>query len=564
MSNVEQLPTTLGKINKQLKSLKAATANAWQTFTTLPKKSLYNAMSEDISDVIWELRSLDNQSRPLAHFLKPHVELSAGDPESVKPAKPVNPYASERRNAESISAGRRGVIEQKGMEPGEQFTHREEIIGQLKSASSDAISFALPQLELAKNFLKPGADLQVSLSELQSVLGLQKEDPRVAALRQQSLSMATSGHSPADVVAAQKKLADSGLDATQVLAQTPGELNGSTPAAQTAITVKGDNLDGDITKLFATWDTLRINLFEGQSAALRELTQTATQWLTTLNTWITDNPQLVNALLGMALGITGVIGGLGSLGMAIAPVLSGVNMMMAGAGLLGTVFTSTGGVIAAAFTAIGLPLLPVIALIAGIGIAVVKLWEPISAFVSGMIAGFSSVMGPLSNAFAPFKSALSWITDLLAPIKFTQDELRGYTDIGKLVGAAIGEIFVTLNKAVSQIGEVFNWARKSVDSVLNIFSSDNDEQTEAQNPPAAFNPALSATGGTLSLYQPAKASVANSLTDNRTTTMNVSFTATPETDYQQIQSFITRTLNERDWNNENAQHSVFDNGGFYS
>ena len=36
MSNVEQLPTTLGKINKQLKSLKAATANAWQTFTTLP------------------------------------------------------------------------------------------------------------------------------------------------------------------------------------------------------------------------------------------------------------------------------------------------------------------------------------------------------------------------------------------------------------------------------------------------------------------------------------------------------------------------------------------------
>jgi len=331
-----------------------------------------------------------------------------------------------------------------------------------------------------------------------------------------------------------------------------------------AVTVKSDNLDGDITKLFATWETLRINMFEGQSSALRELTQTATGWLTTLNTWITDNPQLVNSLLGLALGITGIVGALSSVSAAIAPVLSGINMLMAGTGVLGPLFTSTGGMIAAAFAAIGLPLLPVIALIAGIGVAIVKLWEPISAFVSGLVAGFSSAIGPITLTFAPFKAALGWITDLFTPIKFTQDQLAGFSNVGKLVGEAIGEIFVTLKNAGSQIGEVFNWARKGVDSVLNIFSSDSDEPAENLSAPAAFAPNISPTGGTLSLYQPAKNSVANNLTDNRATTMNFSFTATPETDYPKIQGFINQAMNERDRNDENALHSQFSNGGFYS
>jgi len=426
------------------------------------------------------------------------------------------------------------------------------------------VAVALKKQELAKNIFQPGADLQKGLSEMQAKLGLKNSDPRLAALRQQTLSMANSGHSPADVLAQQSNLAASGLNADQILAQTPAALNGATPVAQTEVRVKGDNLDGDITKLFATWDTIRINLFDGQSAALRELTQTATGWLTTLNTWITDNPQLVNSLMTVALGITGLVGGLGFLGTVIAPVLSGVNMLMAAAGLLGGVFTSTGGVIAAAFAAIGLPLLPVIALIAGIGIAVVKLWDPISAFVSGMIEGFSSVMGPVSDAFAPFQTALTWITDLFAPIKFSKDELNGYSEIGKNVGEALAAIFVTLNKAVAQIGEVFNWARKGIDSVLNFFSDDSNEPPAQQNTSVDFGNSMTPSGGVLSLYQPAKANAANTLTDNRATTVNLSFTATPETDQQQVQKWISEAIDQHDSNKTTAQLSQFGFGGYYS
>jgi hypothetical protein len=542
MSNLEQLPTTLGKMNDELASLRKATANVWQTYMTVPDKNLFSTMSQDITDASLSLRE---------SIFEPDKTAEKQAYRDVKIAAKEQP-GEQRRQQRSM------LIEQKGLEIGQQFKTREQQTGQLKSAASSALAFAQPKLELAKSVLKPGADFEAGISEVQSLLRLKNGDPRIAALRQQGLSMAVSGHAPSEVVAKQKDLAAKGMNADQVLAQTPGELNSATPEAKMAVTVKGDNLDGDVKKLFAGWDTLRINLFEGQNSALRELTQTASGWLNTLNTWITDNPQLVSSLLGLALGVTGIVGGLGSLGMVIAPVLSGVNMLIAGAGLLGTIFTGTGGAITAAFAAIGLPLLPVIALIAGIGIAVVKLWEPISAVVGGIIVGFSSVMGPVSEAFAPFKSALGWITDLFEPIKFSQDELSGFTNIGKEVGIAIGEVFVTLNKAVSQIGEIFSWAKKGWDS---IFGGDEPGAAPDMSTPPVES--ISPTGGILGMYQPAKNSVANNLTDNRATTVNVSFTATPDTDQNHIRELIANTMNEREWNATNAGYSQFTHGGFY-
>ncbi|RBQ33364.1 phage tail tape measure protein [Rahnella aquatilis] len=542
MSNLEQLPHTLEKINQDLAAFRAETDKVRNNLLTLPGKTLFSVVSEDITDASLQFEK----------------SLFAPDSETETQAFSGLKKAVASQPAEKLRQQRPMQMEQRGLEIGQQYKNRELKIDQLKNISSSALSFAQPKLALAQNFLKPGAALEAGQAEVQSALGLKNGDPHVAALRQQSLSMAAAGHSPAEVVAKQQTLAKNGMNADQVLEQTPAALNGATPAAQMAVTVKGDNLDGDITKLFATWDTIRINLFDGQSAALRELTQTATSWLGTINTWLTDNPVLVNSLLGLALGITGIVGGMGALGMTIAPVLSGINMLMAGAGLLGTIFTGTGGVIATAFAAIGLPLLPVIALIAGIGIAVVKLWEPISTFVGGVIEGFSSVMGPITAAFTPFRTALGWITDLFEPIKFSQDTLSGFTNIGKVVGEAIAEIFVTLNKAVSQIGEVFSWAKKGWDA---IFGNDD---AESQGIPAAPVESISPTGGTLSLYQPAKTSVANSLTDNRATTVNLSFTATPETDHNQIRTWIEDSINQQKWNDTNNLLSQYNNGGIYS
>ena len=317
MSNLEQLPDTLEKINQDLAAFRAETDRIRKNLTFLPGKTLFSAASEDITGA-----SLSSEKSLFDH--DSGIETKAYT--EVK-------KAVAGQSAERLRLQRPVQREQRGLEIGQQVKNREVKIGQLKTISSAALSFAQPKLALAQNCLKPGAELEAGLAQVQSVLRLKNDDPHVVALRQQSLSLAASGHSPAEVVAKQQTLAKSGMSADQVLAQTPAALKGDTPAARMAVTVKGDNLDGDITKLFATWDTLRINLFDGQSAALRELTQTATRWLGTLNTRGADNPVLVNSLLGLALGITGVIGGIGALGIPIAPAPTRITSLTAGAGL---------------------------------------------------------------------------------------------------------------------------------------------------------------------------------------------------------------------------------------
>ena len=80
MSNVGQLPTTLGNINKQLKSLKAATENVWRNFTTLPKKTLYSVISDDISDIVLDFQTLEKQSRVMKDFSDAQYKLITEGP----------------------------------------------------------------------------------------------------------------------------------------------------------------------------------------------------------------------------------------------------------------------------------------------------------------------------------------------------------------------------------------------------------------------------------------------------------------------------------------------------
>ncbi|PKB86226.1 hypothetical protein A8A01_28465 [Ewingella americana] len=459
---INKLESTQDKMQLSRKRLDSAKARVVTLEADIHLSTPENHSAEQLQ-ILQEARSLS------AKQFKKHENLSKSaskQTESLR-AKGINTNdipAEKLRVQDQIqttAANRQQSLELKGNLIGQKYKSRQQSVSQLKDVSASAKAFAQPKLELAKSLLKPGADLEAGLSEVQAMLHLNNGDPRMAALRQQSLSMAASGHAPSDVVAKQKALAKGGMSADQVLAQTPAALNGATPAEQMAVTVKGDNLDGDITKLFARWDTIRINLFAGQSDALRQLTQTATGWLNTLNTWITDNPQMVNALLGLALGVTGLISGLGFLGGVIAPVLSGVNMLMAGAGLLGTVFSTVGATIAAAFAVIGWPVIALIALIIGVGVAIAKLWEPIKAFVGGVVEGFSSVLGPIGEAFAPFKTAFNLITDLLKPIKYTQSELQNLSNSGQQVGEMFARVLTFPTK-------LFGLLRSEISGLLQI------------------------------------------------------------------------------------------------
>ncbi|MEB7742818.1 phage tail tape measure protein, partial [Escherichia coli] len=77
---------------------------------------------------------------------------------------------------------------------------------------------------------------------------------------------------------------------------------------------------------------------------------------------------------------------------------------------------------------------PIALIAAGIAlvvVAVIKFWQPIKAFISGFIAGFSRALEattPLSSAFDSIASALApvwqgiktlfgWFSDLLTPVQ---------------------------------------------------------------------------------------------------------------------------------------------------
>ena len=617
MSNLEQMPETLGRIRQEMSSLAQASADVWARLRTPPPMTLFSMVTNDIREASKELISFNQQSKAISKLestqdkmqlsrkrldsakarvvtLEADIHLSTPENHSAEQLqilqearslsakqfkKHENLSKSASKQTESLrakgintndipaeklrvqdqiqttAANRQQSLELKGNLIGQKYKSRQQSVSQLKDVSASAKAFAQPKLELAKSLLKPGADLEAGLSEVQAMLHLNNGDPRTAALRQQSLSMAASGHAPSEVVAKQKALAESGMNADQVLAQTPAALNGATPAEQMAVTVKGDNLDGDITKLFASWDTIRINLFAGQSDALRQLTQTATGWLNTLNTWITDNPQMVNALLSLALGVTGLVSGLGFLGGVIAPVLSGVNMLMAGAGLLGTVFSTVGATIAAAFAVIGWPVIALIALIVGVGVAIAKLWEPIKAFVGGVVEGFSSVLGPIGEAFAPFKTAFNLITDLLKPIKYTQSELQNLSNSGQQVGEMFARVLTFPTK-------LFGLLRSEISGLLqklNFFKNSDDDENKAdmgnQPPTAAIESAAQATSLTTN-YQAVK-SANSSSTVNNSSVMNNQITITEANDPNATARLLTDHLSQEKQRQELAALSGF-------
>ncbi len=118
--------------------------------------------------------------------------------------------------------------------------------------------------------------------------------------------------------------------------------------------------------------------------------------------------------------------------------MAGINMLIAGAGLLGTVFTTVGAGIAAAFSVITLPVVAAAAVIAGVALTIRKYWEPIGAFLTGIGEGFSAALVPLAGAFTPLlnmvRNVWQWFGKLIEPVKSSQAELQTAARYGRMFG----------------------------------------------------------------------------------------------------------------------------------
>ncbi|HCU6059140.1 phage tail tape measure protein [Escherichia coli] len=149
----------------------------------------------------------------------------------------------------------------------------------------------------------------------------------------------------------------------------------------------------------------------------------------------------IRNIIGMVMNpLAALRGGLTAAGGVLRFLVSGPLALLRGA-LFGI-----SGLLGALLSPIGL----VVAALAGVALVVWKYWQPISAFLGGVVEGFKAAAAPISAAFEPLRPVFQWIgdrvqalwgwfSDLLTSVKSTSEELNSAAAMGRRFGEALAE-----------------------------------------------------------------------------------------------------------------------------
>lgn len=149
----------------------------------------------------------------------------------------------------------------------------------------------------------------------------------------------------------------------------------------------------------------------------------------------------IRNVIGMVMNpLAALRGGLTAAGGVLRFLVSGPLSLLRGA-LFGI-----SGLLGALLSPIGL----VVAALAGVALVAWKYWQPISAFLGGVVEGFKAAAAPISAAFEPLRPMFQWIgdrvqalwgwfSDLLTPVKSTSEELNSAAAMGRRFGEALAE-----------------------------------------------------------------------------------------------------------------------------
>ena len=307
------------------------------------------------------------------------------------------------------------------------------------------------------------------------------------------------------------------------------EIQNSAGTTELIAKIQTDNLDGDLKNLQSAWEDLQIEVFEKQDSALRKLTTTATDWISTVAAWTKANPELTKTLFTVVTAALSIIGVLGGIGLIAWPVIAGINAIIAAASLLGTVFTVAGSAIVTALGAITLPVVAVAAAVVAGALLIRKYWEPVSAFFGGVIEGLMSAFAPVGEMFAPLapifdglgeklRGVWQWFKDLIAPVKATQDTLNSCRNVGVMFGQALADALLMPLSAFNKLRSGIDWVLEKL-GIINKESSSLD-QTAAKASAATqngYSPAISSYNS----YQPVTAPAGKTYIDQSRPTYQI-------------------------------------------
>ncbi|EPC0992443.1 TPA: phage tail tape measure protein [Enterobacter hormaechei] len=301
------------------------------------------------------------------------------------------------------------------------------------------------------------------------------------------------------------------------------------------VKIMQDNLGGDFKEFQSAYEAVGTDLFDQQNDALRKLTQTATRYVLKLDGWITRNKSLATTIGVVAGGALALIGVIGGIGLIAWPVVMGINAIIAAAGLLGTVFTVAGGAIVTAVGAISLPVVAVAGAVVAGALLIRKYWEPISAFFSGVVEGLKTAFAPVAEIFSPLtpvfdsiieklRGVWQWFTDLIAPVKATQETLDRCKNVGVAFGKALAEALTAPLNVFNRLSGKVGWLLEKFGVIKK--ESDGLDQTAAKASAAAgaqsgsYIPQTSVYGG-YQMYQPVTAPAGRSYVDQSKREYNI-------------------------------------------
>ncbi len=324
------------------------------------------------------------------------------------------------------------------------------------------------------------------------------------------------------------------------------------------VKVMQDNLGGDFKEFQSAYEAVGIDLFDQQESALRQLTQTATKYVLKLDQWIQKNKGLSQTLLKIVGGGVAIIGMLGAIGLVAWPVVMGINAIIAGASLLGTVFAAVGSGILTVLGALTWPLVGIAAIIVAGAIMIRKFWEPISAFFSGVVEGLKAAFAPVSEMFAPLKpvfdwlgeklqAAWKWFGDLIAPVKSTKESLDSCKNAGVEFGQALASVLTAPLRLFNAIGSKVDWLLEKM-GLMKKESADIDATANKVNQYAtgANGRGYSPSGGILTGgYAPVKAG-GSSYTDQSQNAYQLDIHIPPGQNREDAKNMIREVLEEKE------------------
>lgn len=255
--------------------------------------------------------------------------------------------------------------------------------------------------------------------------------------------------------------------------------------------------------------------------------------LQSIRGWVEANPALVAAIMKTVAAIGAILTVLGTLMLALGAILGPMALVrlsfttLAGEGGIAKLLTSitrlggafqwlAGSPLQALLTAgravfgplitllagISAPVWGLIALFAGVAIAIIQFWQPIKAFFSGFFTGLmqglqpifsivSAVFSPLVPIFDAIISAIStvwdWFTKLFEPIQFSTEALKSCTSAGESFGKIVGDAISLVLWPVEQL-----W--KGLDLVLEKLGLIPDQAERAKKAVEQVNTQKKLTG----------------------------------------------------------------------